>query len=143
MTLGSTGIKDFVQKLFSRFLKNGAAEPAAQVKPYEDARMSYTRLQALEGPGYRQSYMEKLRQADNSHDAESKERWFGEPSPEAIDAANEELSNRKKQRIAAAQQRMSYTRLQALVQQMPPEQRLLNEEEARRLGGINVPPLDA
>lgn len=142
MTIGATGIKDLVQKLFGRFLKPNAPVVTEGEKPYEDARMSYTRLQALEGPGYRQCYMEKLREADNSHDAESKERWFSEPSPEPIDPVDEQLSKRKKQRILQAQQRMSYTRLQALAQQMPPEQRLLNDEEARRLGGVKMPPLD-
>lgn len=52
---------------------------AVREKKFDGARMSENRLQALDGTGYRQCYMEKLRQvASDSEPAESnREYWFG------------------------------------------------------------------
>lgn len=56
-------------------------------KKFDGARMSENRLQALDGAGYRQCYMDKLRQvASDSEPAESnREYWFGRDEDSSSD----------------------------------------------------------
>jgi hypothetical protein len=138
MTCLITPFKQLVSKLVARFRKCDPENPAISNNKYENARMSYTRLQALEGAGYRQCYMEKLRETSDAPTTESKERWFGEANAEPVTTVEAE-AEKQRQKLVQAQHKMSYTRLQALVQQLPPDERLMNEEEARRLGGVAMP----
>jgi hypothetical protein len=85
--------------------------------------------------------MEKLREvSDNTNDDDAKERWFSDqPRPaEQVNPVEAELAAKRRQRIIAAQNRMSYTRLQALVQNMSPEERILNQVDEKRLGGMDI-----
>jgi hypothetical protein len=67
-------------------VKNGPSS-ATKDKKFDGARMSENRLQALDGTGYRQCYMEKIRQvASDSEPAESnREYWFGRDDDSASD----------------------------------------------------------
>ena len=67
-------------------VKNGPSA-ATKDKKFDGARMSENRLQALDGTGYRQCYMEKIRQvASDSEPAESnREYWFGREDDSASD----------------------------------------------------------
>jgi hypothetical protein len=67
-------------------VKNGTT-PATKDKKFDGARMSENRLQALDGTGYRQCYMEKIRQvASDSEPAESnREYWFGRDDDSSSD----------------------------------------------------------
>jgi len=67
-------------------VKNEASS-ATKDKKFDGARMSENRLQALDGTGYRQCYMEKIRQvAGDSEPAESnREYWFGREDDSASD----------------------------------------------------------
>lgn len=67
-------------------VKNGPSSTTTD-KKFDGARMSENRLQALDGTGYRQCYMEKIRQvASDSEPAESnREYWFGRENDSASD----------------------------------------------------------
>lgn len=139
-------MRAFLEGVFGRFCKvckDRSVPGSVENSRYQNARMSHNRLQSLEGQGYRQCYMEKLRAVSDANDAENKERWFGEPAAEAPIGAEAEAEKRR-MKLAQAQHRMSHTRLEALVQTLTPEQLILNEQEARRLGGpglnISMPP---
>jgi hypothetical protein len=134
-----TPLKDLVSRLISRFRRVPKGQEQVVEPEYEDARMSYTRLQALEGPGYRQCYLEKLREDAETPPDESKERWFSEPQAVPI-ATVEAEAEKRRLKLMQAQHKMSYTRLEALVQQLTPEQRLHNDEESLRLGGKKFSP---
>jgi hypothetical protein len=128
-------IKTFFLELLYRVRKRTEDPDDIGSADYQTARMSHNRLQALEGQGYRQCYLEKLREVSDANVTESKERWFGEGAAETPPITAQSEAEKRKLKLAQAQHRMSHTRLQALVQTMSAEQLILNEEEARRLGG--------
>jgi hypothetical protein len=138
------GIKT-IKEWFAKLLSSRRQAPTTQVSSAKELRivnagMSDTRLQALEGQGYRQCYMEKLREVATTPEPETQERWFSDNPSEPANTIEVEVKKRQT-RIKQAQARMSHTRLQALVQQMSPEELELNDSEATRLSGTNYKPI--
>ena len=124
-------ISYFFRKLI-RQPKNVAGEvsdaPKEVDRDFESARMTNNRLQALDGAGYRQCYMEKLREVAN--DAEkpeaNREYWFGKEEVPPLDGKSAKndgsISSSKLPRIREtipSQARITTTRLQAYVESLP------------------------
>ena len=109
-------------------------QAAKKYERFHTARMSHTRLKALEGTRDRQSYMDKLRE-DAAHTV-SAVRWSKDSEAESPESP-EEAEEKRKRQLWRAVQRQSQARLQAWVATLSPEEIESNEREGKRLEGAS------
>ena len=128
-------ISEDVQKLIVRSTLQllPTEEGSCIYDSYHNARMSYTRLKALEGIGHRQCYMDKLR--NEAAPRTGTDRWSRFAERQTIENPVLADERRRRERFYRAQQRQSLNRLEALVSRMSPEQFAANEQEGKRLQG--------
>lgn len=104
------------------------ASAEADEKGFDSARMTHNRMQALGGAGYRQCYMDKLREVASEGDKPeaNREYWFGKEElqvPEARAGAEKATTSQTKlpkiREVIPSQARVTSTRLQAYVETLP------------------------
>lgn len=96
-------------------------------RSFPSARMTHNRMQALDGVGYRQCYMDKLREvASESEKPEaSRDYWFGRdeagPENKEPDKVKQTTSGRHRtlRDVIPSKARVTSTRLQAYVETLP------------------------
>jgi hypothetical protein len=107
--------------------KNLPSSAEAEATGFDSARMTHNRMQALGGAGYRQCYMDKLREVASEGDKPeaNREYWFGKEEvqvPESRGAEKATTSHTKLPKIRdviPSQARITSTRLQAYVETLP------------------------
>lgn len=114
--------------MFDRFRNVAEEERRAKEKEsHPSSHMTYNRLQALDGHGYRQCYMEKIREVASEVEQEEphkKEYWFGVPE------TNAKSSQQDMKGLPLTSARVTNTRLNALVQS-------INEREKAERSGVD------
>lgn len=112
--------------LFDRFRNLEEEERKAKERErHPSSHMTYNRLQALDGRGYRQCYMEKIREVASEVEQEEphkKQYWFGVPDAKAKSSQTDAKG------LPLTSARVTNTRLNALVQSIH------EKEEAERSG---------
>ena len=113
----------------SQRCEGGAAESEQRRRNSEptipSARMSYNRLQALDGAGYRECYLEKIRSVSRENEGPNSNRdyWFGETVRPPVSGQTEQSASGQADAIPTcgirqtipSQARITNTRLQAYV----------------------------
>jgi hypothetical protein len=126
-------LKAQINSFFSKLrrpqkVENLPAGAKAEENGFHSARMTHNRMQALDGAGYRQCYMDKLREvASESEKPEAnREYWFGKEElqvPESKAGAEKATTSQTKlpkiRDVIPSQSRITYNRLQAYVETLP------------------------
>lgn len=107
--------------------ENLPSSAEAEAKGFDSARMTHNRMQSLGGAGYRQCYMDKLREVASEGDKPeaNREYWFGkeELQVEAKTGAEKATTSHTKlpkiRNVIPSQARITSTRLQAYVETLP------------------------
>jgi hypothetical protein len=109
--------------------------PKVEEERVAAAKMTNNRLAALDGQGYRQCYMDKLREVASGAEANeaNKEYWFGaDEMSQAKEGASVQKRSSDRHAVLKAS-RITNTRLQALAQSMSDRERAdrsgVDEEE--------------
>lgn len=87
------------------------------------ARMTHNRLQALEGMGYRECYMEKIKEVGKEQEVleANRERWFPPSGGVSSESSSEHtaLAPRKRESTSMSRARITNHRLRAYEESLP------------------------